>query len=288
MRTIADIEVESSTKKKQTRQPLSATACLEEALTKLEFSSPLNLSPLTEVIRQQLVSRISELEKWCTQTRMHRTLVRWGVPPLYVFLFFAALTLITIRRMYVRSVYLLCNLVGVVYPAYKSIKAIDHVGPIEGEAAAEQRQWLTYWAIYGWLQVADYWSNWFLELFPGYNFFKLVLLYWAQSDRSKGATLIFEHIIKPFMHRPANKDLKKHRQRLQPQASQQNQAQQRPFNQNGENACDVDRTDQPSVTSAPDTYVAEPSPEEIWQRDAYSDMRKNNVNIKPYKLEGVS
>src|ERR1051325_5030749 len=66
---------------------------------------------------------------------------------------------------------------------------------------SEQKQWLTYWTVYGWLQVADYWSNWLLEMFPGYNLFKLIFLYWAQNGRSRGATLIFEKILKPLLQK---------------------------------------------------------------------------------------
>ncbi|RIA95001.1 TB2/DP1, HVA22 family-domain-containing protein [Glomus cerebriforme] len=266
-------------------QSLPTTAALENCLQILESNSPLNLTPVTNFARQEFISRISFLENKISKMWLFKSFVQLGIPPLYLFIILIIMSGLMIGNMYKRSVYLLCNLVGVVYPAYKSIQTIDSLSTIsdnEKEVSNsstvivnEQKQWLTYWAIYGWLQVADHWSNWLLEMFPGYNLFKLIFLYWAQDDRSRGATLIFEKFLKPLLQKNIQNNNKidsfttnqKQRQTLR-------QRQQLQYNGN-----ELYNQQQSS------SLVSEPTPEEIWRRDTVVTSRENE--IKPYRLNNV-
>ncbi|CAG8543209.1 5261_t:CDS:2 [Diversispora eburnea] len=141
---------ENITDQKLDLRKLPTTAFLEQILLYIETSSPLNLSPVTQLIRQEIVTRVSTIE---------------------------------FRYICIKLPYLFF------------INNKENFDLIK----SEQKQWLTYWVIYGWLQVADHWSSWLLEFIPGYNFLKLVFLYWAQSDRSRGASLIFERVLKPLL-----------------------------------------------------------------------------------------
>jgi hypothetical protein len=263
-------------------QRLPTTAALEKALQVLESNSPLNLTPITNFIRQEFISRISFLENKTSKTWLFRSFVQLGISPLYLFIALIIILGTMIGNMYKRSVYLLCNLVGVVYPAYKSIQAIDLFSAIsEGEVSNssivivnEQKQWLTYWAVYGWLQVVDYWSTWLLEMFPGYNLFKLMFLYWAQNNRSRGATLIFEKILKPLLQKNVqnnNKIVSSAANQKQRQTLRQRQQQQ--YNDN-----ELYHQQSGSLAS-------EPTPEEIWRRDTVVASRESE--IKPYRLNNV-
>ncbi|CAB1314171.1 unnamed protein product [Coregonus sp. 'balchen'] len=64
---------------------------------------------------------------------------------------------------------LLCNMIGFVYPAYYSIKAI------EGTNKDDDTKWLTYWVVYGIFSVGEFFSDIFLYWFPFYYAFKYVL-----------------------------------------------------------------------------------------------------------------
>ncbi|MEQ2232829.1 Receptor expression-enhancing protein 5, partial [Ilyodon furcidens] len=57
---------------------------------------------------------------------------------------------------------LLCNLIGFIYPAYFSIKAI------ESNAKEDDTQWLTYWVVYGLFSIVEAFSDIFLFWFPFY------------------------------------------------------------------------------------------------------------------------
>src|SRR6266542_6426921 len=96
-------------------QRLPTTAALEKVLQILEFNSPLNLTPITDFIRQEFISGISFFENKTSKTWLFRRFVQIGIPPLYLFIAIIIISGTMIGNMYKRSVYLLCNLVGVVY-----------------------------------------------------------------------------------------------------------------------------------------------------------------------------
>ena len=64
-----------------------------------------------------------------------------------------------------------CQLVSVAYASFKAIETVDK---------ADDKQWLTYWTVIGFLQMAEYFSDVLLYWFPFYYLFKtLIVLYLA-------------------------------------------------------------------------------------------------------------
>uniref|UniRef100_A0A452RHW1 Receptor expression-enhancing protein n=1 Tax=Ursus americanus TaxID=9643 RepID=A0A452RHW1_URSAM len=57
---------------------------------------------------------------------------------------------------------LLCNVIGFVYPAYASIKAI------ESPSKDDDTTWLVYWVVYGLFGLAEFFSDLLLSWFPFY------------------------------------------------------------------------------------------------------------------------
>ncbi len=90
------------------------------------------------------------------------------------------------------NTYITC-LLGVAYPCFMSFLAL------ESDGADDDKQWLTYWVVFGLFNILDQFAGFILTFIPFYFFIKLCFLVWLFHPASQGATVIYNNYILPNM-----------------------------------------------------------------------------------------
>ena len=91
---------------------------------------------------------------------------------------------------------LVSGVVGFLYPAYQSVKAL-HLKDEEKE-----KRWLTYWVVFSFSHVMEFFLDHVVWWMPFYWFVKTVLLLWCMAPVSQnGSMVIYIFLIKPLYSR---------------------------------------------------------------------------------------
>ncbi|GAV55246.1 hypothetical protein ZYGR_0AS05700 [Zygosaccharomyces rouxii] len=90
---------------------------------------------------------------------------------------------------------ILSNFAGFVIPAYYSLIAIKTT------TSKDDTQLLTYWIVFAFLNVIEFWSKTILYLVPFYWFVKTVFLLYIALPQTGGAVLVYNKVIAPVTDR---------------------------------------------------------------------------------------
>ncbi|XP_055628154.1 receptor expression-enhancing protein 5 isoform X2 [Toxorhynchites rutilus septentrionalis] len=91
---------------------------------------------------------------------------------------------------------ILCNAIGVAYPAYISMKAI------ETRTKEDDTRWLTYWVIYGVLSVFEHFSFFLVQIIPFYWLLKCIFFVWCMVPiENNGSTVMYNKVILPYFRK---------------------------------------------------------------------------------------
>jgi receptor expression-enhancing protein 5/6 len=93
----------------------------------------------------------------------------------------------------------LCNVVGFVYPAFKSFKAI------ENKVRGEDTQWLIYWVVFAFFSIIEVFVDVLLYWIPFYYAFKLAFLLWAMLPQTRGAKFLYDSFLRDFLKKNESK-----------------------------------------------------------------------------------
>ena len=93
----------------------------------------------------------------------------------------------------------MCSIIGFVYPAFKSLQAI------EGNVRGEDTQWLIYWVVYCFFSMIEVFTDFLLYWIPFYFAFKLAFLLWAMLPQTKGAKFLYDSFLKDFLKKNESK-----------------------------------------------------------------------------------
>ncbi|KAL3315178.1 Receptor expression-enhancing protein 5 [Cichlidogyrus casuarinus] len=95
--------------------------------------------------------------------------------------------------------HLLVMAVGILYPAYRSVKAI------ESQSKEDDTKWLTYWVVFAFIELTESIAFVVLYFVPFYNLMKcLFLLYCMAPIQNNGSQLMYQMFIQPFVMKHAD------------------------------------------------------------------------------------
>ena len=91
---------------------------------------------------------------------------------------------------------LVCGVVGFMYPAYESVKALHFMDK------EKEKRWLTYWVVFSFFHVLEFFSDHLVWWMPFYWLVKTIFLVWCMAPISQnGSMVIYTFIIKPLYSR---------------------------------------------------------------------------------------
>ena len=83
--------------------------------------------------------------------------------------------------------------IAVAYPCFMSFLALESKG------SDDDKQWLTYWVVFGLFNILDHFAGFILTLIPFYYFLKLLFMVWLFHPQLQGATTVYNMYILPTM-----------------------------------------------------------------------------------------
>ena len=70
---------------------------------------------------------------------------------------------------------------------------------LESEGEDDDKQWLTYWVVFGLFTVTDQFGGLLLSFIPFYYVLKVAMLIWMFHPTSQGALVVYDSFILPFV-----------------------------------------------------------------------------------------
>ncbi|XP_077278842.1 receptor expression-enhancing protein 5 isoform X2 [Temnothorax americanus] len=113
-----------------------------------------------------------------------------GIDRLYIFV--GSLMLLALYLVFGLGQQLVCNIVGFVYPAYQSMKAL------ESPKKEDDTKWLTYWVVFAIFAIIEFFSEYIVCWFPVYWLFKCIFYLWLMAPTEyNGSLILYRRVIRP-------------------------------------------------------------------------------------------
>lgn len=88
---------------------------------------------------------------------------------------------------------LLSNLIGFLYPAYASIKAV------ESARKDDDTKWLTYWVVFSFITLIEFPAEIILQWIPFYSLIKTGFFVWCFIPiQNNGSVVVYNKFIRPY------------------------------------------------------------------------------------------
>ena len=93
---------------------------------------------------------------------------------------------------------ILTTLLGVAYPVFMSFHALESDDSQKSVKQIDDKQWLTYWVVFGLFNMIDQFAGFILHFIPFYYVLKLAVLIWLFHPKSVGATWVYNNYIQEY------------------------------------------------------------------------------------------
>jgi receptor expression-enhancing protein 5/6 len=90
---------------------------------------------------------------------------------------------------------ILSAVLTVVYPAFKSIKALE-----TKDTEDDDKVWLTYWVVFGVFTLLDEFAFFILNLIPFYWYIRLGFFVWLMAPQTQGAQIVYKNVLRPLLN----------------------------------------------------------------------------------------
>eukprot|EP00092_Neocalanus_flemingeri_P002376 GFUD01002541.1.p1 GENE.GFUD01002541.1~~GFUD01002541.1.p1 ORF type:complete len:190 (+),score=55.48 GFUD01002541.1:187-756(+) len=88
---------------------------------------------------------------------------------------------------------LICGVIGFLYPAFESVKALHNA-----DTNIEKR-WLTYWVVFAFFHVLEFFSDHLVWWVPLYWLAKTIFLVWCMAPiNQNGSAVVYKLVIRPL------------------------------------------------------------------------------------------
>lgn len=83
---------------------------------------------------------------------------------------------------------------GTLYPAYRSYKAIKN------KDVREHVKWMMYWIVFALFTTLETFSDIFFSWFPFYYEIKILFILWVLSPATRGSSLLYKKVVHPLLN----------------------------------------------------------------------------------------
>lgn len=89
---------------------------------------------------------------------------------------------------------IITNIIGVAYPVFMSFHALE-----SRDSSNDDKQWLTYWVVFGLFSMTDSCAGFILHFIPFYYVLKVATLIWLFHPATQGASYVYRELIHPYV-----------------------------------------------------------------------------------------